>query len=125
MCNTIDNRLVPNDRPQYRTALDFKSRLSTMIITDVGENIEKHVDNINEMIDGIFTSLNFHNDRSRYFLCEIRLGRKSFVSSCFKGTKDLFCRVILEDVRCSFRQCNVLRSPKFMLIPKRLRWEFE
>jgi hypothetical protein len=46
--------MTPNDRPQYRTAVDYRSRFSTTIIGDITNAIEVHVKNIDQMVSGIF-----------------------------------------------------------------------
>ena len=48
----VNGRLIPNDRPQYRTTIDFRSRLSTIILGTVQNAMEKHLKQIDEIIDG-------------------------------------------------------------------------
>jgi hypothetical protein len=48
-----DNRLGPNDRPQYRTAIDFRSRLSTFLFGTIQDAIEKHLSHLEEIISSV------------------------------------------------------------------------
>lgn len=47
-----DNRLAPNDRPQYRTGTDFRSRLSTLLLGNLDDAIDKYVKNLSAIISG-------------------------------------------------------------------------
>ena len=54
----ISCSLTPNDRPQYRTMIDYRSRVSTVLLRDVTQSINSHVVNIDTMIGIVFLRLN-------------------------------------------------------------------
>jgi hypothetical protein len=47
--NISHSSLTPNDRPQYRTMLEYRSRFSTTVIGDLTRAMELHVQNLDQM----------------------------------------------------------------------------
>jgi hypothetical protein len=76
-----DSSLVPNDRPQYRTALDYKTTLRSMILGNIEQAIEEYVQHISDTVQGTSPDGGRLDSWGRRdgWACEICLGGESVV----------------------------------------------